>query len=136
MTPLGRQTAPSDQASAQVTIVGLGLIGTALGLALKASGTLNLRIVGHDKEPDASSFALKARAVDRTEWHLIRAVEKADLVVLAVPLAAMRGLFEAIGPVLKPGCVVMYAFVLLTAQKSCTFVASPSAHWHSGQASA
>ncbi len=106
MTPLGRQTAPSDQASAQVTIVGLGLIGTALGLALKASGTLNLRIVGHDKEPDASSFALKARAVDRTEWHLIRAVEKADLVVLAVPLAAMRGLFEAIGPVLKPGCVV------------------------------
>lgn len=89
-----------------MTIVGLGLIGTALGLALKAGGLANLRIIGHDKDPDASSFALKAKAVDRTEWNLIRAVEKADLVVLAVPLAEMRGLFEAMAPALKAGCVV------------------------------
>ncbi len=106
MTPLGRQTNPAEQTTAQITIVGLGLIGTALGLALKASGLASFRIVGHDKEPDASSFALKAKAVDRTEWNLVRAVEKADLVVLAVPLAEMRDLFEVIGPVLKPGCVV------------------------------
>lgn len=106
MTPLGRQPAPTDQAGAQMTIVGLGLIGTALGLALKAANPANLRIVGHDKDPDASSLALKAKAVDRTEWNLIRAVEKADLVVLAVPLAEMRGLFEAMAPALKPGCVV------------------------------
>ncbi len=106
MTTVGRQSNPAEGTGAQITIVGLGLIGTALGLALKASNLSNLRIVGHDKEPDVSSAAVKAKAVDRTEWHLLRAVEKADVVVLAVPLAEMRGLFEAMGPVLKPGCVV------------------------------
>ncbi len=106
MTPFGRPASPSEPAGAQITIIGLGLIGTAMGLALKASGHTSFRIVGHDKEPDASSYALKAKAVDRTEWNLLRAVEKADLVVLAVPLAELRGLFEAMAPVLKPGCVV------------------------------
>ena len=54
---------------ARVTIIGLGRIGTSLGLALKASQP-KLEIVGHDLAPDRLGAARKLGAVDRTEWNL------------------------------------------------------------------
>jgi prephenate dehydrogenase len=42
----------------QITIVGLGLIGTSFGLALKRHKRNDLFILGHDKEPTAVAAAL------------------------------------------------------------------------------
>lgn len=90
---------------ASVTIVGLGFVGSSIGLALKKSGA-DILITGHDKEPEVAREALKIKAVDRTDWNLISACEKADIIILALPLQAIRDTMQAISPYLKPGCLV------------------------------
>lgn len=92
-------------AKANVTIVGLGFVGSSIGLALKKSGA-NISIMGHDKEPGIAREALKIKAIDRTDWNLINACEKADVVILALPLQAIQDTMKVIGPYLKPGCLV------------------------------
>jgi prephenate dehydrogenase len=77
-----------------------------MGLALREAGVASA-VVGHDKEPGASAQAKKLGAVDRTNWNLISACEDSDLVILATPLAAIEATMQAIGPYLRPGCVVM-----------------------------
>lgn len=89
----------------QVTIVGLGLIGTSLGLALKATQA-DLLIVGHDRELDAAKRAAKLGAIDRSEWNLINAVDDADIIFLAIPVAAIRDTLEAIADDVKPGVLI------------------------------
>jgi prephenate dehydrogenase len=90
----------------QITVVGLGLIGGSIGLALRQSDAAS-SIVGHDKEREASVQAKKMGAVDRTDWNLISACEESDLVVLATPLSAIEPTLKAIAPYLKAGCVVL-----------------------------
>ncbi len=95
-----------------VSIVGLGLIGGSIGLGLKRWSNKDgkredvLRIIGFDLELQAQNYAKKIKAVDRTEWSLPRAVEGADVVVLAVPPLAMRDVMETIAPSLNAGTVV------------------------------
>jgi prephenate dehydrogenase len=89
----------------RITIVGTGLIGASLGLALKKA-KLGYEIVGHDKSSTAASKAKKLGAVDKTEWNLINAVEGAGLVILAVPVSAIKPTLEAIAPYLSEGTVV------------------------------
>lgn len=89
-----------------VAIVGLGLIGSSIGLALHRYGE-KLTVVGHDPDPLLASKAKHAGAVDRTEWNLISAVAPADRVILALPLDQLRATLEAIKQDLRPGCIVM-----------------------------
>jgi prephenate dehydrogenase len=90
----------------RVSIVGLGLIGASLGLALRAAEIVS-SVVGHDPDRKAIEQAKRLGAVDRTDWNLISACAKSDLVILATPLAAIQPTLEALGPHLKPGAVVM-----------------------------
>jgi prephenate dehydrogenase len=96
----------------KVTIVGLGLIGGSIGLGLKRwsnnSGKREdvLEITGFDIDLQNQNFAKKAKAVDRTEWSIVKAVESADLIILAIPPQAVREIMESIGPELRPGAVV------------------------------
>jgi len=96
----------------KTTIVGLGQLGSSIGLALKSlkapkgHAGAGFEIVGHDKDNEAAKRALKAGCVDRTEWNLLNACDGADLVVISIPLAAVKDTLAAIGRELKPGCVV------------------------------
>jgi prephenate dehydrogenase len=89
----------------RVTIVGLGLIGGSLGLALKKS-KLDIEVVGHDKNLGVAGRALKRGAVDKTEWNLINACEGAGLIVLAIPLDGIKDTLAALKPYLQPGVIV------------------------------
>ena len=55
--------------SVQITIVGLGQIGSSIGLALKAHD-VDVHRVGHDKDPQAAKEAQKAGAVDDVKYNL------------------------------------------------------------------
>ena len=90
----------------RITIVGLGLVGGSLGLALRRSGAAG-SILGHDRNRLVSNEAKNKGAVDQVHWNLISACEEADLIILALPLDAILETREAIGPHLRPGCVVM-----------------------------
>jgi len=90
----------------QITIIGLGQIGTSIGLALAEKKDLVLRM-GHDKEPGMAKKAEKLGALDKTHYNLPAAVRDAEIVLLAVPYDAVRETLEFIGQDLKEGAVVM-----------------------------
>ena len=89
-----------------ITIIGLGRVGISMGLALKRAEGVELVITGHDKEPKRTRLALQRKAIDKGEWNLPRSVEKADLVILALPLSAIRETLEYIAEDLRPNAVV------------------------------
>ncbi len=90
----------------RIAIIGLGLIGASLGLALRKNLDASVTIVGSDWEPQHASRAKKLGAVDRTEWTAAAAAEGADIVIVATPIIAVRQVFENIAPVLSRGAIV------------------------------
>ncbi len=96
----------------QVTIIGLGLIGGSIGLGLRRWATNDgkrqpvLSVTGFDTNLEHQNYAKKIKAVDRTEWDLPKAIKDADLVIVAVPPLSVRGVFQALADILKPGAVV------------------------------
>jgi prephenate dehydrogenase len=89
----------------RITIVGLGFIGGSIGLALHQAEA-DFEVVGHDRERGAANQAKKVAAVDKTDWNLISACEGADLIVIAIPVGGIKDTLAAIGPYLKPGCLI------------------------------
>ena len=69
----------------RVCILGTGLIGASLGMALREVGWW---VAGWDPHPEALTTALARGAVDEAASSVEEAVAKADLVVLAGPLEA------------------------------------------------
>lgn len=90
----------------QVTIIGLGRIGTSIGLALAKIKDQVTRI-GNDREPGIARQAEKLGAVDKTVVNLPSAVREADVVILAVPVDEIRETIEIIAQDLKPGSVMI-----------------------------
>jgi prephenate dehydrogenase len=69
----------------RVAVLGTGLIGASLGMALRGRGS---DVVGWDPSPESLQTALGRGAVDRVAPELGRAVVDVDLIVLAGPLQA------------------------------------------------
>ncbi|MEE9198320.1 MAG: prephenate dehydrogenase [Dehalococcoidia bacterium] len=90
----------------RIAIIGLGLIGGSLGMALKRAASSDVEIIGCDESRKARSRAVKLQAVDRAQGDILKAVRGAQLVVVATPILAMRQVMEAMGPGLDRGCVV------------------------------
>ncbi len=90
----------------KVAIIGLGLIGGSLGLALKAAKVPGLEVVGYDVRGEVRGKARRRGAVDREVSSPEEAVRGAALVVLATPIMALPGVMEAIAPHLAQGAVV------------------------------
>jgi len=89
----------------QITLVGVGLLGGSLGLAIKRRG-LARRVVGFVRRRASLSECRRFGAVDCATLDLLEAVGGADLVVLCTPIAQMRPLLHAMRPALKPGAIV------------------------------
>jgi prephenate dehydrogenase len=92
-------------ALSQVAIIGLGLMGSSLGLALHRLPRPP-RVVGFDIDPDHTRQALRLRAVDAYAGALDEVVRDADLVVIAVPVRSVEAIFRDIAAHLRHGCVV------------------------------
>jgi prephenate dehydrogenase len=90
----------------RITVIGLGLIGGSLGLALKAAKLPNIEIVGYDTDTIAAVDARRLGAVDKTEPTLQRATADAGMVILATPIVAMRQVMEEIASGLRENCIV------------------------------
>ncbi len=77
-----------------VAIVGIGLIGGSLALALKDKG-LASTIIGVDQNPDHQQKALKLNLVNEIS-ELCDAVKKSELIVLATPVNAVKELLPVV----------------------------------------
>jgi prephenate dehydrogenase len=82
----------------RITIVGLGLIGGSLALALRKSGYPG-EIIGCDRA-DVVAAATEGRIVNSGNTDAIAAAQGSDLVVLATPVGAIIDLIERLGPIL------------------------------------
>ena len=92
-----------------VTIIGLGLIGGSLGLALKRWSAENdnaLKLTGFDTNIEHQQLAKRMKAVDSVPWSLPDAIADADIVILAIPVGAMKQAFIDIAPHLQAGAIV------------------------------
>ncbi|MBK5107701.1 MAG: prephenate dehydrogenase/arogenate dehydrogenase family protein [Anaerolineales bacterium] len=90
----------------KLTIVGMGQIGTSVGLALAEEGERIYRI-GHDRELRAARRAEKMGALDKVSINLLSAVEESDLVLLSLPVDQIQETLAAIKDDLKPAAVVI-----------------------------
>ena len=89
----------------RIAIVGLGLVGGSMGLAIKQA-KLDVEIIGHDKDMGVAGRAQKRGAVDATKWNLIDACSGAGLIILALPIDGIKDTLAALKPNLAPGVVV------------------------------
>jgi prephenate dehydrogenase len=90
----------------RLAIIGLGLIGGSIGLALKQASWLQAEIVGYARRHGTGSLALKLGAIDRIESDLSETVKGADIVVIATPVLTIKDIFSQIAPSLSNNSIV------------------------------
>ncbi|MCC7412262.1 MAG: prephenate dehydrogenase/arogenate dehydrogenase family protein [Gammaproteobacteria bacterium] len=91
--------------SRSTAILGVGLIGGSLARALRRAGAC-AEIVGCASTPAEVGEALELGVIDRGTTAVAAAVAGCDLVVLAVPVGAMRAVFAQLAPALGADTVV------------------------------
>ncbi len=89
----------------RVAIIGLGLIGGSIGLALRKAKAAQ-EVAGYDLGRGVSERARRIGAIDQAYDVLPDAVRGAELVVLATPVGAMRALLQEIATAITPGAIV------------------------------
>ncbi len=89
----------------RLCILGVGLIGGSLARALRAAGACT-EIVGCARNPVTLERARELGVIDRGETDPVSAARGADMVVAAVPMGAMEGLFRHLAGGLEAGAVL------------------------------
>jgi prephenate dehydrogenase len=84
----------------QITIIGTGLIGGSLALALKTHGFRGT-IIGCDRDPVLAK-AKRRQAIDRGISDPVKACQASQLVVLATPVGGILDLLGRLAPRLSP----------------------------------
>ncbi|MFT5912578.1 MAG: prephenate dehydrogenase [Paraglaciecola sp.] len=77
-----------------ITIIGLGLIGGSLAITLKENGFAT-HVIGVDAQSESEDKALRRRIIDEA-LPLEKAVEKANIVIVATPVDAMLKLLPEV----------------------------------------
>lgn len=88
-----------------ICIIGTGLIGGSLALALRRAKFCQ-QITGAGRTEATLKKAVELGVIDNYQTDLAEAVSDADIVVVAVPLGAMKSVFEQIAPGLSETAVI------------------------------
>jgi len=89
----------------KLCIIGVGLIGGSLARALRESQCVD-SIVGAGRNADHLQRAEQLGVIDAYTTDLAKAVEGADVVLLAVPLGAMQAVMDEIKSHISPTCII------------------------------
>lgn len=89
----------------RVAILGAGLLGTSVGLALRAAGFQGT-IIGWNRSRGQAETALSMGAIDSIGTDAIATAKASQVVLLAVPIFATLDLMEQLAPVLGPDHLV------------------------------
>ncbi|MBN1978062.1 MAG: prephenate dehydrogenase/arogenate dehydrogenase family protein [Anaerolineae bacterium] len=93
-----------DLLNAQVTIVGMGLMGASLAGGLRGKCRC---VVGAARRAESIEIALARGFIDRGTTDLAEGVREADVVVLATPVRAILRQLPEIASLLPGGCLLM-----------------------------
>lgn len=106
----------------QVTIIGLGLIGSSIARALRLHG-LAREIIAADISPKVCKVVQSLGLADRVTDDLAESVRGSDLVIIAVPVGAFEAVARLIGPTLEPGAILTD-----TGSVKCSVIAQMTPH--------
>lgn len=90
----------------QLGLIGCGLMGGSFALALKRAGLVK-RVVGYSKSPSTTERARQMGVIDVEAPSALLAVSGADIVLIAVPVAATEATFKAIKHLVTDKMLVM-----------------------------
>jgi prephenate dehydrogenase len=90
----------------QLGLIGCGLMGGSFALALKRAGLVK-RVVGYSKSPSTTELARSMGVIDIEAPSALLAVSGADIVLIAVPVAATEATFKAIKHLVTPQMLIM-----------------------------
>jgi prephenate dehydrogenase len=96
-----------------VCIIGLGLMGGSLALALRSRSTQDValrnvqRVIGVSRNPDTLAAARRAGAIDAGTSDLAEGVREADLIVLATPARTILRQLPEVGRHARSGALVL-----------------------------
>lgn len=89
----------------RVAVIGMGLIGSSLARVCRRKALAG-EIIAADHSSEVREKAAKLALADRFAEDAAAAVAEADLVILCVPVGAMGGVAQEIGPHLMPGAIL------------------------------
>lgn len=89
----------------RIAILGTGLIGASVGLALRSHG-FSGEITGWDPDADELALALARGAIHISASDATALAKESDLVLLCGPVFTILDWLDRLAPVLKPGQVV------------------------------
>lgn len=89
----------------KVAIIGVGLIGGSIGLAIKKNACAR-EVIGVFRRKATLKRALRHKAVDKGVMDLSSGVKDADLIILAVPVHLIPGLTAKVLRSAKPGAII------------------------------
>ena len=90
----------------QLGLIGCGLMGGSFALALKKAGLVD-RVVGFSASAATRERALAMGVIDTGAASAAEAASDSDLVLLALPVAAIEATLREIQPRMHPGMLVM-----------------------------
>ncbi|MCX7241398.1 MAG: prephenate dehydrogenase/arogenate dehydrogenase family protein [Burkholderiales bacterium] len=90
----------------QLAVIGCGLMGGSFALALKRAGLVK-RVVGYSKSPSTTERARQMGVIDIEAPSALLAVSGADIVLIAVPVAATEATFKSIKHLVTPDMLIM-----------------------------
>ena len=90
----------------QLGLIGCGLMGSSFALAMKRAGLVK-RVVGYSKSPSTTERARAIGVIDIEAPSALLAVSGADIVLIAVPVAATEATFKAIKHLVTPQMLIM-----------------------------
>ncbi len=90
----------------QLGLIGCGLMGGSFALAMKRAGLVK-RVVGYSKSPSTTDMARQMGVIDIEAPSALLAVSGADIVLIAVPVAATEATFKAIKHLVTPDMLIM-----------------------------
>ncbi len=89
----------------QLAIIGVGLIGGSLSLALKQAGVVR-EVVGYSRTESVRQQALDLGVIDKAANSVAEAVRDADVIFLAVPMAAMAPVLVELADHVKASAII------------------------------
>ena len=89
----------------QITIIGLGLIGSSLALSIKKS-KISSKTVGYSRSSKTRNTSKRLNLVDKVSNKLEESVRGSDLIIICTPLSSYSNIIKKIIPHISKGTII------------------------------
>ena len=89
----------------QISVIGLGLIGSSFSLAIKKNKIAN-KVVGYSRSSSTRKAAKKLNLVDTVANSLVKSVKGSDLIIICTPLSTYLKIINEMIPHLEKNSIV------------------------------